>query len=379
MEETDNGGSRGEYSSNAMIAAAIMCEQTTVVSWEKMNELRVSFIKSEVERKCLRDQLDMEEERKLMCRINTANEIKIAVAKELAVKEKERADKVEAMAKTLVDQTEAAAKEQIEREKEHAELAKAVAKEQMEREKERADRAEAAAKEQMEREKEHAERARAVAKEQVEREKELAMRTAEAEKLQQTTVFLQEKAALELKVKEMEAKAKDMELANLRMQLELEKTRNSANGGGGKPSRKRAPETEDNNGGVEAVNAIPRGSDGNPRNYWLVAYEGSVEKLTFDTLQPLLPTISKVVSARFNDHWFALLHFSPRIRCAPIAKVMVCKMGLAGSAWVEAFGGCKTSVDIDIPECDEHSPLHLSIIAYMKAAHQPFPMLLIKE
>jgi hypothetical protein len=367
MEQSVNGVSGGGHDNDAT-----MREPTTEISWKELNELKVSVIESEADRKYLRSQLDMEKERKLLCQANKDIESKLAVAvvqvqnaEGLIVFEKQRADRMEAAAKEHVerekeraDRAEAAAKEQIERDKAHldrveamakdrAALAEAVAKEQVEREKEKAAMAETVAKE-------RAAMAEASAKEQIEREKEKAAMAAaaakerfEREKLQQETVFLQEKVALELKVKEMEAKAKDMELANLRMQLEREKTRNSAMGEGGRSSssnsgRKRAQEsaldTEDeeeeeesdspplnSSVGAKAVKAkLPANSCGT-QLYWLVVYEGDVEVL-FHNLQPELPVLSKLESARFNDRWFALLSVSRRIRSKPIMRAMY-KMG----------------------------------------------------
>ena len=374
IEEICTGGSGGGFNGDAA-----MSEQTIMVSWKVLNQYRVSLIESEADRKYLRSQLDMEKERKLLCQANKDIESKLAVAvvqvqnaNGLVVFEKERADRMEA-----------AAKEQMEREKDHADKIEAMAKEKVAM-------AEAVAKEQVEREKEKAAMAEAAAKERFEREK-----------LQQETVFLQEKAALELKVKEMEAKAKDMELANLRMQLEREKTRNSAMGEGGRSSssnsgRKRAQEsaldTEDEGGeeesdspplnssvGAKAVKAkLPANSCG-AQLYWLVVYEGDVEVL-FHDLQPELPVLSNLESARFNDRWFALLSVSRRIRSKPIMRA-VYKMGLAGRVWVEAGHDCKKWVDIDIPACDANLPASVCITAYMgkkQSAPARFAMVVVK-
>ena len=388
-----------------------MCEQTTMVPWKVLNQYRVSLIESEADRKYLRSQLDMEKERKLLCQANKDIESKLAVAvvqvqnaNGLVVFEKERADRMEAAAKEHMDQekeradrAEAAAKEQMEREKAHTNrieamanekvaMAEAVAKEQVEREKEKTAMAKAMAKEQMEREKEKAAMAEAAAKERFEREK-----------LQQETVFLQEKAALELKVKEMEAKAKDMELANLRMQLEREKTRNSAIGEGGSSSssnsgRKRAQEsaldTEDDEEeppplnrsvGTKAVKAKFPSNSRVSQLYWLVAYEGDVEVL-YGILQAELPMISKLESARFDDRWFALVSVSRPTRGHTVMWAMY-NMGLAGRVWVEAGHDCKKWVDIDIPACDANSPASVCITTYMgkkQRAPARFAMVVVK-
>jgi hypothetical protein len=345
MEQSVNGGSGGRHNNDAT-----MCEPTTVIPWKTLNELKMSVIQHEAEKKYLQDRLGLEEERKRLRETNKDIESKLAVAavqvqnaEGMVVFEKERADRMEA-----------AAKEQVEWEKEKAAMAAAAAKERFER-----------------------------------------------EKLQQATVFLQEKVALELKVKEMEAKAKDMELANLRMQLEREKTRNSAMGEGGRSSggnisRKRAQEsaleTEDDEEEDEEEDGVVRGARAakvklpptsiGTKLYWLVVYEGEVE-VTFDNLHAKLPDLSKIESARFNERWYALLHVSRRIRSKPIMKAMHA-MGIAGRVWVEAGHGCEQWVGFDIPECDVHAPSSSSeeIVRHMvknQRAPAQFAMVVVKE
>ncbi len=344
MEEVCTSGAGGRYSGDVML-----CEQTTVVSWKELNELKVSVIQSEAERKYLLGRLDLEEERKRLCQASKATEIELAVAKE------------------------------------HVVRVEAIAKEQLAWEKERSDRAEAAAKEQVEREKERAALAEAVTKERFEREK-----------LQQQTAFLQEKAALELKMKEMEqaafeARMKELEAANARMQLELEKARSAANGeggsfSGGNTSRKRAqepaPETEDNEEGQ--VEPFPRAvtfyAGGNALMCWLVAYEGDVE-LTFSRVQAIVPLLLTIESARFDGPWFSLLRLKKRLRGAQIMRAMH-MMGLEGSVWVEAFAGCTTGVGFNIPVCNEHASSRMHILTHMKTRQREsaqFVMLLVKE
>jgi hypothetical protein len=342
------GGSGGGYNGDAM-----MCEQTTMVPWKVLNEYRVSLIESEAERKYLRGRLDLEEERKRLCQASKATEIELAVAKE-------HVDRVEAMAK-----------------------------EQLAREKERSDRAEAAAKEQVELEKERATMAEAVAKERFEREK-----------LQQQTAFLQEKAAMELKMKELEqaafeARMKELEAANARMQLELEKARSAGSGeggssSGGKTRRKRAQElaleTEDDE--EEQVEPIPRAEavkvvlpemGEQAQSRWLVAYEGDVE-LTFFRVQAKVPSLVKIESARFDGLWFSLLRLKKRLRSASMVRAMH-TMGLAASVWVEAFAGCTTWVGFNIPVCNELTPSSEHILMHMRMrqrAPAQFAMVVVK-
>jgi hypothetical protein len=255
------------------------------------------------------------------------------------------------------------------------------------------------AKEQCEHLKEKAEKEKAqleceLVKESAAKDIAMEKEKAEKEKVLRENEHLKEKAVYEARVKELE-------LANLRMQLEREKTRNSAMGEGGRSSssnsgRKRAQEsaldTEEDEEeeesdppplnssvGAKAVKAkLPANSCG-AQLYWLVVYEGDVEAL-FHDLQPELPVLSKLESARLSDRWFAHLSVSRRIRSKPIMRAMY-KMGLAGRVWVEAGHDCKKWVDIDIPACDANSPASVCITAYMgkkQLAPARFAMVLVK-
>jgi len=302
-------------------------EQTTVVSWKTLNELRMAFFQSETERKYLRDRLDLEEERKLLHQANKDNETKVAVAavqvenaQKAAGKEKERADEIKLMAQA-----------------------------QTEKEKGRADKAEEMAKERVEREKERADRAEAMATERLEREKVLAATLADAanerfarEKTQQETEFLRVRMELELK-------AKDMELENVRLQLELEKM-----------NKKRCADAEDVRSGGSKKKSSPAASEeltfspqvalmpysdpmtreafrGQGRKYrWVLVYSADsvLEASDFkDEVKRVITTVLK------DDEYMTLVFFKTKFRScvAPIfVRDLHSRGRITGRALIEA-------------------------------------------
>jgi hypothetical protein len=277
MEQSVNGGSGGRHNNDAT-----MCEPTTVIPWKTLNELKMSVIQNEAENKYLQDRLRLEEEQKRLRETNKDIESKLAVAavqvqnaEGLVVFEKERADRAEA-----------AAKEQMEREKAHADKIEAMAKE-------KTALAEAAAKERFER-----------------------------EKLQQETVFLQEKAALELKVKEME-------LANLRLQLEQDKGKNKRGseenaGGSAGPRRRSAAADASLSDSSSQVVLMPYSDSLTKKDFasnrqsrrfrWLMVYSAprALEVLDFGEGMKYVTTM-----ALDDGEWMSLLYFKEKYRFSP--------------------------------------------------------------
>jgi hypothetical protein len=232
-------------------------------------------------------------------------------------------------------------------------------------------------------------------KESAAKDAEKEMEKAEKEKALRECEYVKESAAKDVErallqcehLKEMaayETRMKELELSNLRMQLELAKTRNSGEGGstsGGKPNRKRAQASDDeedeeeNTGSNLGAAKLPT-SGGSAQIYWLVAYEGD-EELSSARLQPKLPLLTSIHSARFGDRWFSLLIVSKRIRSTPIMRAV---RGIAGRVWVEAFHGCKTSVGVDVPEGSAQTPAGVRILAYIekKGEGLKFPMVVVR-